>query len=135
MFTDSAQVVCGDVVSCGASIFVIQEVLGDKVTLLRLENQRAVRHRADVVPEHWSDLAPSGLPFQDMVVRCVPIKRQGTANLNRLGALPEVLRLRIQQALKRERLVRRFEDSASLQSNLLASTTSRGRRVGAVRYA
>ena len=126
---------CGDVVSCGASLFVVQEILGDEVTLLRLENQGAARHRADVVPEHWSDLALSGLPLQDMIIRCVPIRRQGVANLNRLGALPETLKTRILQALRRERLIRRFENSASLHSNLLASTTSRGRRIGAVRYA
>ena len=135
MFTSSAPVVCGDVVSYGASLFVVQEVVDEEITLLRLEHQGAARHRADVVPEHWSDLASSGLPLQDMVIRCVPIRRHGTANLNRLGALPEVLKARILQALRHERIIRRFENSASLHSNLLASTTSRGRRVGAVRYA
>ena len=121
--------------SHGASLFVVQEVANDEVILLRLVSQGAARHRADVVPEHWSDLALSGLPLQDMVIRCVPIRRRGTANLNRLGALPEGLKARILQALGRERLVRRYEGSASLHSNLLASTTSRGRRVGTVRYA
>ncbi len=135
MFTSSAQIVCGDVVSCGASVYVVQDVLGDDVTLLRLESQGAVRHRADVVPEHWSDMASSGLPLQDVVIRCVPIRRQGIANLTKLGALPEALKTRILQALARERFTRRFENSPAVQSNLLASTTSRGRRVGAVRYA
>ena len=135
MFTSSAQVVGGDVVSFGASIFVVQEVLDDEVILLRLESQRAARHRADVVPEHWSDMTSSGLPLQDMVIRCVPIRRRGIANLARLGTLPECLKTKILQALNRERLIRRFEGSPTVQSNLLASTTSRGRRVTAVRYA
>ncbi len=135
MFTSSAQIVCGDVVSFGASIFVVQDIVGDDVTLLRLESRSSARHRADVVPEHWSDMALSGLPLQDVVIRCVPIRRQGTVNLTRLGALPEALKAKILHALKRERLVRRFENSPAVQSNLLASTTSRGRRVGAVRYA
>ena len=135
MFTSLAQIVCGDVVSFGASIFVVQDIVDDDITLLRLESRSAARHRADVVPEHWSDMASSGLPLQDVVIRCVPIRRQGTGNLTRLGALPEALKTRILHALGRERLVRRFENSPSVQSNLLASTTSRGRRVGAVRYA
>ena len=135
MFTSSAQIVCGDVVSCGASAFVVQDVLDDEIILLRLENQGAMRHRADVVPEHWSDMALSGLPLQDVVIRCIPVRHRGLANLTRLGALPQSLRLQVLKALQREKLVRRFEDSAPVQSNLLASTASRGRRVGAVRYA
>ena len=135
MFTNSVQIVSGDVVACGASVYVVQEMAEDEMTLLRMESQCDVRHRADVVPEHWSELASSGLPLQDVVIRCVPIRRYGTANLTKLGALPDVLRKRIVAALKREALVRRFEDSPSVRSNLLASTASRGRRVGAVRYA
>ena len=135
MFTSSAQIVCGDVVSCGASTFVVQDVLGDELVLLRLESQGVIRHRADVVPEHWSDMATSGLPLQDVVIRCVPIRRHGPANLTRLGTLPEPLKTRVMQALKREQLVRKFENSAPVQSNLVASTASRGRRIGAVRYA
>ena len=135
MFANSIQIVDGDVVSYGASVFVVQDIVDDDVTLLRLEGRGAVRHRADVVPEQWTELAESGLPLQDVVIRCVPIRRQGVANLTRLGTLPESLKARILQALRRERLVRRFENSPAVQSNLLASTTSRGRRVGAVRYA
>ncbi len=135
MFTNSAQIVSGDVVACGASVYVVQEMGQDELTLLRMESQRDVRHRADVVPEHWSDLALSGLPLQDIVIRCVPIKRYGTANLTKLGALPEALCKRIVAALKREAMVRRFEDSPSVRSNLLVSTASCGRRIGAVRYA
>lgn len=135
MFASSTQIVCGDVVACGASVFVVQDMAEDELTLLRLESQSKVRHRADIVPEHWSDMALSGLPLQDVVIRCVPIRRYSTANLTRLGALPDNLKRRIGTALKREQIVRRFEDSASVRSNLLASTASRGRRVGAVRYA
>lgn len=135
MFTNSIQIVCGDVVACGASVFVVQEVADEDITLLRLESRRDVRHRADVVPDHWSDLTQSGLPLQDVVIRCVPIRRYGTLNMTRLGVLPEHLRSRIIKALQREQLVRRFEDSPSVQSNLMASTSSRGRRIGAVRYA
>jgi len=135
MFASSTQIVCGDVVACGASVFVVQDMAEDELTLLRLESQSTVRHRADIIPEHWSDMALSGLPLQDVVIRCVPIRRYGTANLTRLGALPEHLKRRIGTALKREQVIRRFEDSPSVKSNLVASTTSRGRRVGAVRYA
>lgn len=135
MFTSPTQIVGGDVVSFGASIFVVHEILDDEVILLRLESQRAARHRADVVLEHWSDMTSSGLPLQDMVIRCVPIRRRGAANLTRLGVLPECLRTKVLQALNRERQIRRFEGSPTVQSNLLASTTSRGRRVNAVRYA
>lgn len=135
MFTSSTQIVSGDVVACGASVFVVHEKDDDELTLLRLESQGTVRHRADVVPDHWSDMAQSGLPLQDVVVRCVPIRRFGHANLTRLGVIPEHLKRRIVIALKREQLARRFEDSPSVRSNLLASTASRGRRVGAVRYA
>ena len=135
MFTSSAQIVCGDIVSFGASIFVVQDIVDNDVTLLRLENRGTASHRADVVPEHWSNMALSGLPLQDVVIRCVPIRRQGTANLTRLGKLPEALKAKVLNALKRERLVRRFENSPAMQSNLLASTTSRGRRISTVRYA
>ena len=135
MFTKSAHIVSGDVVACGASVYVVQEIAGDELTLLRLESQFEARHRADVVPEHWSDMASSGLPLQDVVIRCVPIRRYGTVNLTRLGVLPEALRKRIVTALKREAVVRRFEDSPPVRSNLMASTSSCGRRVGSVRYA
>lgn len=135
MFTNSVQIVCGDVVSCGASAFIVQDIADDELTLLRIEHQRMARHRADVVPEHWADLAESGLPLQDMVIRCVPIRRFGTANLTRLGSVPQHLRGKIVTALRREQTVRLFEDSPPVRSNLLASTASRGRRVGAVRYA
>lgn len=135
MFTNSVQIVCGDVVAFGASVFVVHEIADEDLILLRLEDRRAVRHRADVVPDHWSDMVQSGLPLQDFVIRCIPIRRYGTVNMMRLGAIPEHLKGRILTALEREKVVRQFEDSPSVQSNLMASTSSRGRRVGAVRYA
>lgn len=134
MFTNSVQIASGDVVACGTSIYVVQATADEELTLLRLESQANARHRADVVPDHWSDLAQSGLPMQDVVIRCVPIRRYGAANLTKLGMLPGALQERILAALKREEIVRRFEDSPPVRSNLLASTASRGRRVGAVRY-
>lgn len=135
MFTNLNQIMCGDVVSCGASAFIVQELIDDELILLRLEHHSNARHRADIVLDHWADLALSGLPLQDVVIRCVPIRRYGTANLTKLGSIPDNLKMKIVTALKREQVVRRFEDSAPVQSNLLASTASRGRRVGAVRYA
>jgi hypothetical protein len=136
MFAAVAEIACGDVVACGPSVFVVQELSNNgEMTLLRIEHQGSVRHRADVTPDHWTDLAASGLPLQDVVVRCVPLKRYGKSNVTKLGTLSDRLRRRIALALKREQLVRKFEDSPSMQSNLLASTSSRGRRVGAVRYA
>lgn len=135
MLANSVQIVCGDVVACGASVFIVQDMVDDDLTLLRLANQGDVRHRADIAPEHWTDMALSGLPLQDVVIRCVPIRRFGTANMTRLGTLPEGLKKRIRVALQREQVVRRFEDSPPVRSNLMASTSSRGRRVGAVRYA
>jgi hypothetical protein len=135
MFAGVVQIVCGDVVASGASVYVVQSIEGDELTVLRIESQKGVRHRADVTPEHWSDVALSGLPLQDVVVRCVPVRRYGTCNLTKLGCLSEALRARIEVALRREMLVRRFEDSPPMRSNLMASTSSRGRRVGAVRYA
>jgi len=135
MFTGVVQVVRGDVVASGASVYVVQSVDGGELTLLRIENQNGAKHRADVTPDHWSDVASNGLPLQDVVVRCVPIRRYGTCNLTKLGCLSEVLQKRIEMALRREALVRHFEDSAPMQSTLMASTSSRGRRVGAVRYA
>ncbi len=134
MFTTSVQIMSGDVVACGTSVYIVQSTVDDELTLLRLESQTNARHRADVVPDHWSELAASGVPMQDVVVRCVPLKRFGTTNLNRLGRIPESLKGRILDALKREEVTRRFEDSPPVRSNLLASTASRGRRVGAVRY-
>ena len=135
MFAGVVQIACGDVVASGASVYVVQAMDGDKLTMLRIESRGGARHRADVIPDHWSDVAFSGLPLQDVVVRCVPVRRYGTGNLTKLGSLSDVLKVRVASALKRELLVRRFEDSTSMQSNLLASTSSRGRRVGAVRYA
>lgn len=134
MFSNGTGIVSGDVVACGASVYVVQSMVDTEVTLLKLESQQTARHRADVVPDHWSDLAQSGLPLQDIVIRCVPIRRRGSENLTRLGTLPDGLRHRVQTALKREVIVRRFEDGPPVQSNLLASTASRGRRIGAVRY-
>lgn len=135
MFTNSVQIVCGDVVAFGASVYVVHEMENDELTLLRVESQSDARHRADIMPEHWSDMALSGLPMQDVVIRCVPIKRYGTANLTRLGVMPDAVKARIAIACKREQQVRRFEDGPSVQSNLMACTSSRGRRIGAVRYA
>ena len=57
------------------------------------------------------------------------------SRLTRLGVLPEMLKSKILVALKREQAVRRFEDGPSVRSNLPACTSSRGRRIGAVRYA
>lgn len=135
MFAGVVQIVRGDVVTSKASVYTVHAVENGELTLLRIENHGGARHRADVAPDHWSDMAFSGLPLQDIVVRCVPIRRYGTCNLTKLGCLSETLLNRIEIALKREMLVRRFEDSAPMQSTLMASTSSRGRRVGAVRYA
>ena len=135
MFTKSIQIASGDVVACGASVYIVQDTDDDEIMLLRLESQCEVRHRADVVPEHWSDMALSGLPLQNIVVRCVPIRRYGTVNLTKLGTVADNLSRRIKTALQREALVRQFEDSPPVRSNLMASTASCGRRVGAVRYA
>jgi len=135
MFAGVVQIVRGDVVASGASIYVVHAMENDELTVLRIENLGGARHRADVAPDHWSDIALSGLPLQDIVVRCVPLRRYGTCNLTRLGYLSAAFRQRIMIALKREILVRRFEDSPPMRSNLTASTSSRGRRVGAVRYA
>ena len=135
MFAGIVQITRGDVVASGASIYFVRAMEGDELMLLRIENQRGARHRADVTADHWSDVALSGLPLQDIVVRCVPIRRYGTCNLIRMGCFSDILQGRIETALKREMLVRRFEDSPPMRSNLVASTSSRGRRVGAVRYA
>ncbi len=135
MFAGIVQITRGDVVACGASVYFVRVMDGDGMMLLRIEGQGNVRHRADVVPEHWSDIAVSGLPVQGIVVRCVPIRRYGTCNLSRMGSFSDILQGRIEIALKQEMLVRRFEDSPPMRSNLVASTSSRGRRVGAVRYA
>ncbi len=135
MFAGALQIVCGDVVASGASVYVVQSMEGDELTVLRIESQSGARHRADLTPDHWSDVAFSGLPLQDIVVRCVPIRRYGICNLTKLGCLSDMFKARVEQALRREMLIRRFEDSPSMRSNLLASTSSRGRRVGAVRYA
>ena len=135
MFAGVVQIVCGDVVASGASVYVVQAMEGDELTLLRIESQSGARHRADVTPDHWSDVAFSGLPLQDIVVRCVPVRRYGICNLAKLGCLSDMFRGRVESALKRELLIRRFEESPPMRSNLLASTSSRGRRVGAVRYA
>ncbi len=116
-------------------MYAVQAMGNGELTLLRIETHTGARHRADVIPDHWSDVALSGLPPQDIVIRCVPIRRYGTCNLTKLGCLSETLLNRIETALKQEMLVRRFEDSAPMQSTLMASTSSRGRRVGAVRYA
>lgn len=135
MFASVVQIVRGDVVASGASVYFVRAMEGDELMLLRIENQAGVRHRADVAPDHWSDVALSGLPLQDIVIRCVPIQRYGICNLTKLGCLSDTLQGRIEIALIREILVRRFEDTAPMHSNLMASTSSRGRRVGAVRYA
>ena len=135
MFAGVVQIVCGDVVASGASIYVVQAMAGDELTLLRIESLSGARHRADVTPDHWSDVAFSGLPLQDIVVRCVPVRGHGTCNLTKLGCVSDLFRGRVETALKRELLIRRFEESPPMQSNLLASTSSRGRRVGTVRYA
>ena len=135
MFANAAEIVCGDVVACGASVYVVHDMIEDELTLLRVESQCDARHRADVIPGSMSDMVLSGLPLQDVVIRCVPIRRYGFANLTRLGMLPESLKSRILLALKREQAVRRFEDGPSVRSNLTACTSSRGRRIAAVRYA
>ena len=134
MFAGTVRVAGGDVVASGTSVYVVHRLGGEELTLLRVESNGGAQHRADVAPEHWSDLAVSGLPLQDVVVRCIPIRRYGTCNLAKLGHVSEALRHRIDTALKRETMTRRFEDSPSMQSTLLASTSSRGRRVGAVRH-
>ncbi|WP_419729539.1 hypothetical protein [Lichenicola sp.] len=135
MFANSAKIVCGDVVACGASVYVVQETVEDELTLLRVERQPGTQHRADVAPAQLSDMGLSGLPLQHVVIRCVPIRRFGFANLTRLGVIPDTLRSSIQAALKREQAVRRFENGPSVRSNLTACTSSRGRRISAVRYA
>ena len=135
MFMTSAQITRGDVVACGASAYIVHNIKNDRVTLLRLENAKEAKHRADVVPDSWTDLALSGLPLQHVVIRCVPVLLRGAANLTRLGTLSENLWKRVMIAFDRELLTRRFEDSPAVRSNLEASTSSCGRRVSAVRYA
>ncbi|MBE7209761.1 MAG: hypothetical protein INR65_01965 [Gluconacetobacter diazotrophicus] len=135
MIDETAQIALGDVVACGEAAYVVHDRSDDDLTLLRIATRDGARHRADVALDLCPDMVPGGSPDSEMVVRCVPLKRYGTANLTRLGVLPARCRERVEIALRRERTVRRFEDSPAVQSNLMASTVSRGRRVGAVRYA
>ena len=135
MFAGLGQLVGGDVVATGASIYVVNCVDGEELTMLRIGIKNEVRHRADVVPDHWSDVALSGLPLQDFVIRCVPIRRYSASNLTKLGSVSESLRLRLGTALKREVQARRVEESPPMRSNLMASTSSTGRRVGTARPA
>ena len=124
---------CGDVVKSGNSVFAVQSSSSSQHVLLRLEKPSRARHRADVSPGHWSEIALCGLPAQEIVIRCVPIRRSGPCKLTKLGHLSEAMCSRIATAVSREMLIRRFEGSPSMRSNLMASTSSNGRRVGAVR--
>ncbi|WP_428375184.1 hypothetical protein [Lichenicoccus sp.] len=135
MLFGALPITSGDIVAGGGSIFIIHVLNDNGPVLLRLESATGARHRADVCPLHWSELAYSGLPLQDIVVRCVPVWSCGTCHFTKLGHVSNTLRDRITMALKREMLVRRFEDGPSMRSNLTASTSSSGRRINAVRYA
>ena len=135
MIEEVSPIALGDVVACGATAYIVHNRVDDDLTLLRIETPNGARHRADVALEQCPEIIMSGLGTADVIVRCVPLKRYGTANLTRMGVLPSKFRTRGEVALRRETTVRRFEDSPSVKSNLMASTISRGRRVGTVRYA
>ena len=135
MLCGALPVSSGDVVGGGGSIFIVHLTKDVGRILLRLESPTGARHRADVSPEHWCELALSGLPLQDIVIRCVPVRSHETCHFTKLGHVSQALRDKITVALKREMLVRRFEDGPSMRSNLTASTSSSGRRINAVRYA
>lgn len=123
----------GDVLACGASLFVVHQVDGTGLVLLRVESGPRTRHRADVIPDHWSDLASSGLPQQDIVIRCAAVIRRDDAfGFARLGCLAPRLRKRVEAAVARECRDRRFEESAPVRSTLdaLHCSASRGRQVG-----
>ena len=134
MLSGVPQITSGDVVAGGGAIF-LGPLLQDGYILLRLERYSGARHRADVTPEYWSEMAESGLPVQEVIIRCVPVRGYGTCPFTRLGQVSELMRDKIAVALKREMLVRRFENGPSMRSNLTASTSSSGRRVNVVRYA
>ena len=134
MLSGVPHITSGDVVAGGGSVFIVQP-LQDGYTLLRLESPTGARHRADVSPEHWSEVAYCGLPIQDVVVRCVPVRSYGTCQFTKLGHVSGTMSEKIALALRREMLVRRFEDGPPMRSNLTASTSSSGRRINAVRYA
>ena len=121
----------GDVVACGASLFVVHDVTEAGMTVLRIVRQGEPRSRADVRPD-WSDLAEAGVPFGDVAVRCMPIARGSAHGFARLGRVSCALRRRCGEALSRERAVRRFEGTPGLRSTLVAfeGAGSRGRRIG-----
>ena len=123
----------GDVLACGASVFVVHQVDEQGLVLLRVETHPGVRHRADVVPDHWSDLAASGLPLQDIVIRCAAaVRRNDAFGFARLGRVTEQLRKRTELAVARECRARQFEETGPVRSTLdaLRCSTSRGRQVG-----
>ncbi len=124
----------GDVLACGASVFVVHDAGPDGIVqLLRAMTPRDSIHRSDVRPDHWSDMAEAGLPLQDLVIRCVVVTRENPSGFARLGRVSKTLQARLAAAVARELEARRFEDTPSVRSTLLAiggGVGSRGRQVG-----
>ena len=119
MFNALAALSRGDVVACGASTFVVHQVTEDGgLELVRAMTSTGLRHRADVRPHNWSDIAEAGLPLQDLVIRCVVIIRENPSGFIRLGQVSRSLRERIRGAVARDREARCFEATAPVRSTL-----------------
>ena len=92
-------------------------------------------HRADVLPDHWSDMAAAGLPISDVRLRCVLRLRQadGSVVLGRVGAL---LLGKINHAVLREAAARRFRGQANRPKGGLAPAIKAmgGKQKGKRRY-
>ena len=123
----------GDVVARTGRAFLVVMAEHDVVTLVAIGRALVAQHRADVRLDRWTDNTRPLLT--DLVLRCGPLLRCQTAEVDRIGHLPAHILREALLAISRERDTRLVENENGPGSALVALTASAGRRVGVVRYA
>ncbi len=125
----------GDVVIGRHRHSLVILVVRDTAHLVEIVPVGVARHRAHVLPRHWSDLASSNLNRVDIAFACERVTQVRLASISRIGHVPAELLANAAAAVVREHAARVAEGFGGLGSNLVAMTVSAGRRHPVVRYA
>ncbi len=135
MFVCRNVISVGDLVARGECHFLVCRSELESVLLVPFVGARAPAHRADIAAGEGSGLASLGVSERDMVFAGGAAFLASRRRLHRLGPVAPVLLARVERAIARDRAASRSEASCGLGSNLVAQTSSSGRRCAAVRYA
>ena len=118
----------GDVISLYGKRYIVLDTMEDSIHVVALHCCPPQRHRSDVESDTWMDFMNCPSVGQNDVVRCTPVFRITDIQYARLGSVSVKFFDRIRLGVGRERQRRRYEDTAPLESNLMAADHSTDRK-------